>query len=74
MHYVTNRSQQMQKHKFGIAGAFRTVKNNVAKIPRSGSEMVLRNTKHTTIYPGLGPSLEVIALCVPVLFLLKQHR
>jgi hypothetical protein len=31
----------MQKHKFGIAGAFRTVKNKVAKIARSVSETVL---------------------------------
>jgi hypothetical protein len=27
-----------------------------------GQEVVLRTTKHTMVYPGLGPSLEVIAL------------
>jgi hypothetical protein len=37
-------------------------KNRVVKIARSSSEMVLRTTKNTMIYPGPGPSLEVIAL------------
>jgi hypothetical protein len=37
-------------------------KNRVVKIARSSSEMVLQTTKHTMIYPGSGPSLEVIAL------------
>jgi hypothetical protein len=37
-------------------------KYRVDKIVRSSSEVVLRTTKHTMIYHGLGPSLEVIAL------------
>jgi hypothetical protein len=41
---------------------FCTGKNRVVKIARSSSEMVLQTTKHTMIYPGSGPSLEVIAL------------
>jgi hypothetical protein len=35
---------------------------SVVKIARSSSEMVLRTIKHMVIYPGLGPSLEVIVL------------
>jgi hypothetical protein len=35
----------------------------VLKIACSSSEVVLRTTKHIVIYPGLGPSLKVIALC-----------
>jgi hypothetical protein len=38
----------------------------VVKIARSYSEMVLQTTKHTIIYPGSGPSLEVIVLCPAV--------
>jgi hypothetical protein len=34
----------------------------VVKITRSNSEVVLRTIKHMIIYPGSGPSLEVIAL------------
>jgi hypothetical protein len=34
----------------------------VVKNAHSYSEVVLQTTKHTTIYPGLGPFLEVIAL------------
>jgi hypothetical protein len=44
-------------------GVFFTGKNKVVKIISSSSEVVLRTTKHTMIYPGLGPSLEVIAIC-----------
>jgi hypothetical protein len=40
---------------------FYTYKNKVVKIARSSSGVVLRTTKHTVIYPGLG-SLNVIAL------------
>jgi hypothetical protein len=39
-----------------------TGKNRVVKIAHSSFEMVLRTTKHTMIYPGLGPSLEVIVI------------
>jgi hypothetical protein len=42
----------------------------VVKITRSSSEMVLRTMKHIVIYPGLGTSLEVIALC-PVVWYLR---
>jgi hypothetical protein len=41
---------------------FCTSKNMVAKIAHSSSEMVLRTTKQTMIYPGSGPALEIIAL------------
>jgi hypothetical protein len=41
---------------------FCTGENRVVKITCSTFEMVLRTTKHTMIYPGSGPSLEVIAL------------
>jgi hypothetical protein len=34
----------------------------VVKIVRSYSKVVLRTTKRTMVYPGSGPSLEVIAL------------
>jgi hypothetical protein len=34
----------------------------VVQIMCSYSEVVLRTTKHTIVYPGSGPSLEVIAL------------
>jgi hypothetical protein len=43
-------------------GVFRIGKNTLVKIMRSSSEVVLRNTNHTVIYPSLGTSLEVIAL------------
>jgi hypothetical protein len=43
-------------------GVFCTDKNRVVKIECSSSDVVLRTTKHAVIYPGLGPSLEVIAL------------
>jgi hypothetical protein len=42
---------------------FCTGKNRVVNITRSNSEMVLRTTKHTMIYPASAPSLEVIAIC-----------
>jgi hypothetical protein len=43
-------------------GVFCTGKNRVVKITCSSSEVVLQTTKHTMIYHGSGPSLEVIAL------------
>jgi hypothetical protein len=46
----------------GFVGVFFTDKNRVVKIARSSSEMVLRSTEHTMIYPGSGLFLEVIAL------------
>jgi hypothetical protein len=39
-----------------------SVNYGVAKIMRSSSEVVLRTTKHTMIYPGSGPSSEVIVI------------
>jgi hypothetical protein len=45
---------------------FCTGKNKVVKVVRSNSEIVLRTTMHTMIYPGSGPSLEVIALRLAV--------
>jgi hypothetical protein len=41
---------------------FYTGKNRVIKIAHSSSEMVLRITKHTMIYPNSAPFLEIIAL------------
>jgi hypothetical protein len=43
-------------------GVFYTGKKKVVKITCSSSDVVLQTTKHTVIYPGPGPSLEVIAL------------
>jgi hypothetical protein len=43
-------------------GLFCSDKKRVVKITRSSSEMVLQTTKHTMIYTGSGPSLEVTAL------------
>jgi hypothetical protein len=37
-------------------------RNRVVKIARSSSDMVLQTIEHTMIYPGSGPSSEVIAL------------
>jgi hypothetical protein len=37
-------------------------KNRVVKITCSSSEVVLRTTKNTMIYPDSGPSLKVLAL------------
>jgi hypothetical protein len=45
-----------------LIGVFCIGKNRVVKIVRSSSEVVLRTIKHTVIYLGSGPSLEVIAL------------
>jgi hypothetical protein len=45
-----------------LVGVFCTGKNRVVKIACSSSEMVLQTTKHTMIYTGSGPSLEVITL------------
>jgi hypothetical protein len=41
---------------------FAPARYKVVKITCSYSKVVLQTTKHTMIYPGLGPSLEVIAL------------
>jgi hypothetical protein len=41
---------------------FYTNKLWVVKITHSSSEVVLQTTKHTMIYSGSSPSLEVIAL------------
>jgi hypothetical protein len=41
---------------------FAMARYRVVKIAYSYSEVVLRTTKHTMVYPGSGPSLEVIAL------------
>jgi hypothetical protein len=38
----------------------------VVKIVHSYSDVVSRTTKHTMVYPGSAPSLEVIALCPTV--------
>jgi hypothetical protein len=43
-------------------GVFCTGKNRVVKIVCSNSEIVLRTIKHIMIYPGSGPSLELIVL------------
>jgi hypothetical protein len=42
------------------------LKDRVVKIARSSFEVVLQTTKHMVIYPGSGPSLEVIALRLAV--------
>jgi hypothetical protein len=41
---------------------FASVRYMVVKIARSNSDVVLQTTKHTVIYPGSDPSMEVIAL------------
>jgi hypothetical protein len=41
---------------------FASARYKVVKIMCSCSEVVLRTTKHTMVYPSSGPSLEVIAL------------
>jgi hypothetical protein len=41
---------------------FALIRYMVVKIARSSFEVILRAIKHTMINPGLGPSLEVIAL------------
>jgi hypothetical protein len=45
-----------------LVSVFCTGKNMLVKIVCSSSEVVLRTTKNTVIYPGLGLSLEGIAL------------
>jgi hypothetical protein len=52
---------------------FCTGKYRVVKIAPSYSKMVLQVTKHTTVYPGSGPSLEVIALR-PMILILKMNN
>jgi hypothetical protein len=42
--------------------SFASARYSVVRIVCSCLEMVLQTTKYTTIYPGSGPSLEVIAL------------
>jgi hypothetical protein len=49
-----------------IVTIFRTGKNKMVKIMHSISAIVLQTTTHMVIYPGLGPSLEVIALRLAV--------
>jgi hypothetical protein len=47
-----------------ILSVFSTPANyRVVKIACSSSKVVLQTTKNTMIYPDLGPSSEVIALC-----------
>jgi hypothetical protein len=41
---------------------FAPIKYRVVKITHSSSEVILRTTKHTVIYPDSGLSLEVIAV------------
>jgi hypothetical protein len=41
---------------------FASGRYNVVKSTRSYSRVVLQTTKHTIVYPGSDPSLEVIAL------------
>jgi hypothetical protein len=43
---------------------FALARYRVVKIAHSYSKVVLRTTKHTIVYPGSGPTLEVIALCL----------
>jgi hypothetical protein len=45
---------------------FALVSYRVVKIMCSYSDVVLRTTNHTIVYPDPGPSLEVIALCLAV--------
>jgi hypothetical protein len=45
---------------------FALTRNRVVKTVCSYSEVVLQTTKHTIVYPGSGPSLKVIALCLAV--------
>jgi hypothetical protein len=45
-----------------LVSVFYTGKNRVVNIACSSSEKVLRTTKHTMIYPSLGPSMEIIDL------------
>jgi hypothetical protein len=45
-----------------IVSVFSPASYRVVKITCSSSEVVLQTIKHTMIYPGLGPTLEVIAL------------
>jgi hypothetical protein len=47
-------------------GIFCTGKNRVVKITHSSSDIVLRTTKHTMIYPDSGTSSEVIVLRLAV--------
>jgi hypothetical protein len=45
-----------------IVDVFTPARYRVVKIACSCSEVVLRTTNHTMVYPGSGPSLEVISL------------
>jgi hypothetical protein len=45
---------------------FAPARYNMVKIACSYPEVVLRTIKHTMVYSGSGPSLEVIALCQAV--------
>jgi hypothetical protein len=50
------------KFVYYVVSVFYTGKNRVVKITHPNSEVVLRTTKHTMIYLGSGPLLEVISL------------
>jgi hypothetical protein len=63
--YESMVSIHAEKHKYigHTLSVFSTPTNyGVVKIARSSSEVVMRTMKHTMIYPGSGPSSEVIAL------------
>jgi hypothetical protein len=45
-----------------IVGVFSPTRYRVVRITCSSSEVVLQTIKHTIVYPGSGPTLEVIAL------------
>jgi hypothetical protein len=47
-------------------GVFCTSKNRMVKIAHFSSEMILQIIKHAMIYPGSGPSMEVIVLRLAV--------
>jgi hypothetical protein len=50
-------------HVFIFVCVFCTGRIQGGQIAHSYSEVVLLTTKHTMVYPGSGPSSEVIALC-----------
>jgi hypothetical protein len=47
-------------HQLSVFSA--SVNHGVVKIAHSSSKVVLRNMKHTMIYLGSGPSLDVLVL------------
>jgi hypothetical protein len=50
-----------QAHQLSVF--FAPARYRVVKIMLSYSEVLLHTIKHTVIYHGLGPSLQLIALC-----------